>query len=134
MPEMKQKITRDQIKQSLMRSGYLLEMRVEAKLRDRIGGYVAANASYQDPDTGKSRELDIYALLAEKVGPLRAYVFSAILVECIHNPQPSALLTRGPTETFLHEGAIKLSGLPVKVWIASEGRGKWVPLMEYLGA
>ncbi len=54
------RITRSQIKDALLRSGYLLESRLESILRDREY-FVNANASYPDPILGKSRELDLHA-------------------------------------------------------------------------
>ena len=127
-----QKITRDQIKGALLRSGYLLETRVETELRD--GYYVEANASYQDPDTGKSRELDVFAISGQQAGPSdHDYVFPILLIECVNNTQPVALLTKDPMVPFLHQEEIKLSGLPVKVRNGGSSR-TWQPLMEYLGA
>lgn len=68
MPEENNKITRREIRDALLRSGYLLESRVEKRLREE-GAYVETNASYRDPETGKSRELDVYSLNAEKAAP-----------------------------------------------------------------
>ena len=56
------------MRDALLRSGYLLESRVENRLREHWG-YVEANASYQDPETGKSRELDVYSMAVAKAGP-----------------------------------------------------------------
>ncbi len=101
-------------KDALLRSGYLLESRVEAVLR-HAHYYVQANASYQDPLTGKSREYDLYVMTAEKVGPGESdYLFPVLLIECVNNPQPLALLTKEPMAAFLHRDEVKLSGLPVK--------------------
>ncbi|MBI3060149.1 MAG: hypothetical protein HYY81_12755 [Deltaproteobacteria bacterium] len=68
MPEEENKINRGEIRDALLRSGYLLESRVESCLREHWG-FVETNASYEDPETGKSRELDVYSMTAVKAGP-----------------------------------------------------------------
>src|SRR3989442_424591 len=65
MPPPDALISHADAKDALLRSGYLLESRVEAALR-RSDYYVQANASYQDPLTAKSREFDLFAMRAEK--------------------------------------------------------------------
>ena len=56
-------ITLQDATKALLRSGYLLESRLERVLTSR-GYYVDANDAYPDPTTGKSRELDIMAMTA----------------------------------------------------------------------
>ncbi len=46
------KISRGEIQDSLLHSGYLLESRVESYLREHWT-YVETNASYEDPETGR---------------------------------------------------------------------------------
>ena len=76
-------ITAPEINDALIRSGYLLEARVEKYLSDKWGAFVEANASYQDPDTGKSREIDIHAIGGSIAGPGEYdYLFPVMLVEC----------------------------------------------------
>ncbi len=131
MSDKREKIRRNEIRGALLRSGYLLESRVEHRLRDHWG-YVETNASYQDPETGKSRELDVYSMVAVKAGPKDYdFVFDVLLVECVNNPQPVAFLTKEPLTPFLHHEDVKMSGLPVK--IRDRGRKSWQSLAEYLG-
>ena len=59
-------LTRDEIRDALSRSSYLLETRVDALLKRR-GYFVESNANFEGPGTGKSRELD--ALGARNCGP-----------------------------------------------------------------
>ncbi len=88
------KISEQEVKQALLRSGYLLEHRVEALLR-HDDWYVEANSAYHDSDTGKSRELDIFALkLVSFSGGTGDTVFCSLLAECVNNPQPLALITK----------------------------------------
>jgi hypothetical protein len=101
-------ITAPEINDALIRSGYLLEARVEKYLSDKWGAFVEANASYQDPDTGKSREIDIHAIGGSIAGPGEYdYLFPVMLVECINNPQPIAFLTKVPPVQFLYSEEIK---------------------------
>ena len=54
------KITKKQMEDALGRSGYFLESRILDVLQKR--NYTnTPNSSYPDAQTGKSRELDIYA-------------------------------------------------------------------------
>ena len=119
-------ITHQEAREALQRSGYLLEGRLEQLLRRR-GHYVETNAPYPDPITGKTREIDLYAMAAEKAGPGEYdYFFQVVLVECINNPQPLVLFTKEPqVGGFLHYDDIHLAGLPVKIFHDAG----WKPVM-----
>jgi len=120
-----------EVKEALGRSGYLVESRVEGVLR-RAGYYVDANSTYSDPATGKSREIDLFAISARQGGPGRLdLVWDVILVECSNNPQPLAFLTRDPLVNALHREHIKVSGLPVKIPRGAVG-GSWEMLSGFL--
>jgi hypothetical protein len=112
------KITRPQIEDALQRSGYLLECRVENSLLAR-GYSVMVNGIYPDPDTGKSREMDVAAgkllELKGKSDSLLGDVNANIIIECINNSQPIALFTK---ENFCIYGnwAIKASGSPSEIY------------------
>lgn len=125
------KISTDETKEALLRSGYLLEYRIEGILRQNAY-YVEANEAYPDPETGKSRELDIYAIGATKAGPEEYdFIFAVLLIECVNNPQPIAFLTKDPMVPFLHYEDIRVAGLPAKVPDA-KGNASWQSLTEYL--
>jgi len=91
------KITESEACEALQRSGYLLEHRVETLLRRR-GWYVEANSAYEDNETQKSRELDIYALTGHRIDKECPddRLFTAVLVECVNNLQPIAFITKRP--------------------------------------
>lgn len=95
------KITETEAREALHRSGYLLEHRVETLLR-RKGWYVEANSAYEDSETQKSRELDIYALTGRRIG--EEYpddrLFTSVLVECVNNLQPIAFITKRPVMKY----------------------------------
>jgi len=118
-------------KDALLRSGYLLEHRLEATLRRR-GWYVQANEAYFDKETNKSRELDIYALAFKRLTPRKraGFVWAVVLIECVNNPQPLAFITKQPHFAPLHFEEIKLAGLPVKVFDPKVK--KWLSLPSYL--
>lgn len=125
------RITSAQAKEALSRSGYLLESRLDTLLRNR-GWYVDANNAYLDPDTGKSRELDLYAMSAEKAGPGEFdWVFGVVLIECINNLQPIAFITKDPQVGFLHHHEVKLAGIPVKIPVKGT-RDDWEWLPDFL--
>lgn len=122
-------IARAEARDARLRSGYLLESRLESTLR-KAGYYVEANHSYPDQDTGKSRELDLYGMSAIKAGRSeRDFLFPVLLVECMNNPQPLALLTKEPQIGFLHHEDVKHAGLPVKFPMKGGG---WQSLPDYL--
>lgn len=132
MTQANDKVTRAEMKDALLRSGYLLELRVESKLRE-FCGYAEANATYPDPETGKSREFDLFGLTAHKAGVSDYdYIFGALLVECINNPQPLVILTKEPIVGFLHHQEVKMAGIPVKIPNEKWHSG-WEQLSNYLG-
>lgn len=132
MPQNAGTISRDDIRVALLRSGYLLEARVASTLAER-GYYAEPNAAYFDPETQKSRELDVYALAGRKAGPGKHdYVFGALLAECVNNPQPLLLLTKDSPIAFLHHEEVRAAGLPVKI-LAGPRNGRWQRLSEFLG-
>ncbi len=91
------KISKKEMKEAIKASGYLLEQRVEPILTE-AGFYVQMNAAYADPETGKSRELDISAISAISVFKfLRKNLFSQCFfanVKIILNPLYSFLRNR----------------------------------------
>src|SRR5713226_9168844 len=130
MPASGQRISRAEAKQALLRSGYLIESRIEKILAEE-GYYVEANDAYLDPHTGKSREIDLYALTAQDIGRGMDFVFNAILIECVNNPQPLVLLSKEPQVGFLFHEDLRVAGLPVKLAPTQPG-GSWVSINEAL--
>jgi hypothetical protein len=125
------RISADDLQDALRRSGYLLERRIYDLFRRRRL-YVEANVAYPDPVTGKSRELDLYAMILEKAGPGDFdFLFAVFLIECVNNPQPVAFFTTEPLADFLEVDQVQLAGLPVK--IPEKGkRDQWIPLPYWL--
>ena len=121
-------ISPEETKASLLRSGYLLESRVEQFLEER-GYYVEANSVYPDPNTNKTREFDIYALTNHSINDRFHWVWSVMLVECVNNPQPIAFITKEPRIPEEYRYEIKLAGLPTKI---IQDKNTWVSVVDVL--
>jgi hypothetical protein len=121
-------ITSQEATQALARSGYLMEARLEQKLVS-AGYYVDANDAYPDPTTGKSRELDLFAITAHRVSREDDWIFNVLLIECVNNPEPLALITKEPVVGFLFHEDLRVAGLPVKLLAPN---GLWVPIQDSL--
>jgi hypothetical protein len=138
--------TRNEIKDAILRSGYLLETRIEELLR-KEWGLVEANSVYLDSNTGKNRELDIYSLRADYAGPNEFdFLFTSLLIECINNLYPLICFTKEPLLYFLHHERVRLAGLPTKILEAAipkkstesdntekQDEETWLGLTDYLG-
>ncbi len=124
------KISKTKARQALLHSGYLLESRIESFL-DEFGYVVEANSVYTDPLTSKSREIDLFALYAQKLWKEDSFLFNCFLVECVNNPQPIAFITKQAQTPFLFHNDLKISGLPVKILGADEEES-WEMLSDFL--
>lgn len=110
------RIATKQMKEAIIRSGYLLEQRVEPIIRQAFG-YVETNPAFRDPDTGKSREIDIRALAG--VGVYRkegSFIFPMLLCECENNSQPIVFFTSESPISFTYCEDLRASGIPVQFW------------------
>ena len=118
--------TRTEIKDAILRSGYLLETRIEELLRKKWG-FVEANSVYVDSITGKTRELDIYTLRADKAGPNDFdFLFTSLLIECVNNPYPLICFIKEPLMGLLQHYNVKIAGLPTKILQAAIPKKKKV--------
>jgi len=107
------KITEKEMEDSILRSGYLLEQRVEVVL-EKNAYFVTTNDAYPDPVTGKSREIDINALSAFKLSKDLDFLFSRLLCECENNHQPVVFFVKDSPVSFLNSNYLKCAGLPVQ--------------------
>jgi hypothetical protein len=90
-----QSISIEDAKETLGRSGYLLEDRIDTVLRSKLYN-TAPNSTYPDPKTEESRELDVLAdhwKFEERENARRA-VNHLLIIECVNNPQPIAFMTK----------------------------------------
>ncbi len=110
------KITSKEMKDAIRKSGYLLEQRVEPIIA-KAGYYVNSNSAFLDPDTGKTREIDIKALTFVSLdNKSKSFLFPVLLCECENNSQPIVFFTRESQISFMHHENVKLSGIPVKIF------------------
>jgi hypothetical protein len=125
------RITLEETREAIGRSGYLLEQRAKAVL-ERGGYSVELNSSYPGRESGVSREFDIWAARPFPLFPGEFGSVGPVLIcECKSNSQPVVFF-----ETkFSEENAwrfcedIKCSGVPVKIWVIDAYR--YLP--TYLG-
>ena len=123
-------ISTKQMRDAIQRSGYLLEQRVEPILVEEGFFYVQTNPVFPDPDTGKSREIDISALSATRIYKKGYnFIFPMMLCECENNSQPIVFFTKESVISSLFHMEVKVSGIPVKFW-QDDG---YVSLSEFTG-
>jgi hypothetical protein len=83
----------DDIINALNRTGFILEHQVAQVLR--AAGFMAdTNYAYEDAESGKSRELDVYAEDATMIasGDLAVFLHVELLIECKNNVDPFIVL------------------------------------------
>jgi len=125
------KIPTKQIRESIQRSGYLIEQRVEPIIRQSFG-YVQTNPIYKDPDTGKSCELDIFALSASILYKNKySCIFPILLCECENNSQPIVFFITESFIRYLLRSDLKVSGIPVKFWDSNHNR--YTDFADFIG-
>ncbi|QIO52097.1 hypothetical protein HA461_13345 [Rhizobium leguminosarum bv. trifolii] len=83
---------------ALSDSGYLMEQRVASSLEE-LGFHVKTNRAYEDPDEGKSREIDVSALKSCHVDQEHNVALSVeLIVECKNFKLPVVTITRRKNE------------------------------------
>ncbi len=109
-------ITDKEMQETLSRSGYLLEARIDDVLTQH-GYAVDANIGYPDPAEGKTRELDARAMngsiLVKDSEPLHL-VWTTLLIECWNNAQPVVLLTKERPVPMIQDD-VPCIGVPLTV-------------------
>src|SRR5712692_10607795 len=123
-PHHADRISPDEMREAIARSGYLLEQRIKPKI-ERRGYFVETNQPYPDPQTGISREYDISAISGIPLYRGRMdFLFPYILCECENNALPLVFFETDSPISFLFHEQVKCSGIPVKLW----KEGNWVRL------
>jgi len=94
-----------------------MEQRI-APLLERRGYMVTPNQEYEDPDTGKSREIDLHALRLEFL--LRKHyddiLNSTVIASCKNNYLPIVLFThRNPLRGIAEAMSVSKAGFPLTV-------------------
>ena len=103
---------------AIQRSGYLLEQRI-LPIFEKFHYAIDLNAIFPDPETGKSREIDIKAFCMKKIfdtDDFYNFLNINLLCECENNKQPSLFFIRDyyDYELELFCGDIALSGIPIQ--------------------
>jgi hypothetical protein len=84
--------TPEEISEALERTGFLLEQEVARSLRD-LGLHSSTGVAYQDPDEGKSREIDVLAMRTAHIDRDKLIVVNyEILCECKNTQWPFVLI------------------------------------------
>jgi len=118
-----------EMREAIKRSGYLLEQRV-VPIFEEHGFFVQTNPIYPDPDSEKSREIDLDAINVKKIyREGYHFIFPYIICECENNPQPAVFYVRESPIPFLHCEQAKFSGFPSRIWV----RNEYLELNEFLG-
>lgn len=120
-------ISEEEIRDAIIRSGYLIEQRVEQLLFEK-GFFVQTNPAYKDLSVGKSREYDIHAISAYRVYKNKDdFIFPILICECVNNPQPIVFFVKESLIHFMHYEEVKYTGIPVKFW----QRGNIISLSDF---
>ncbi|MFI9805037.1 hypothetical protein ACIHEJ_11830 [Streptomyces sp. NPDC052301] len=94
--------TSDEVISALGRTGYLLEQRVASKARS-AGFTVTTGKAFKDPDEGKSREVDVFAIKKVWEAPSRNILVSIqLVIECKRSDGPYVVLGRDPSVVDTH--------------------------------
>ena len=94
--------TKEQIIDAIEASGYLMEQRVGTRL-ESLGFHVSTNVAFEDPDEGKSRELNIRAIKrVAKNDDKKLAVIVELLVECKNSSNPFVFVTRAKNASDAH--------------------------------
>jgi hypothetical protein len=91
--------TNEEIMDAIAQSGYLMEQHVATQL-EALKFHVQTNIAFEDPDEGKSREIDVSAIkrVAENE-TAKVSAFVELVVECKNSSNPLVFITRSKNES-----------------------------------
>ena len=124
------KATEGNIRDAIWSSGYLLERRVAALLRN--SGYkVMTNRGFFDPEANKAGEYDVYAHKEVEIyGKGSHGIYPTLICECKNNSQAIAFFIHDDEEFVPLIDEIRVSGIPAKIW----QRNKYISIQEFTNA
>jgi len=110
------KATEENVRDAIWSSGYLLERRVAAFLRN--SGYkVMTNRGFYDPEANKAGEYDVYAHKEINVYDSGSHgIYPTLICECKNNSQPIAFFVHDEEEFQPLIDEVRVSGIPAKIW------------------
>lgn len=98
----------DEIMGALVESGYLMEQEVASRF-EALGYHVQTNRAFEDPDEGKSREMDVSAVRRVHFDEEnKIAIFIEFIVECKNSSNPFAFITRRKNELDRRESPREL--------------------------
>lgn len=121
------KATEENVRDAIWSSGYLLERRVAAFLRN--SGYkVMTNRGFFDPEANKAGEYDVYSHKEVEIYNLGSYgIYPTLICECKNNSQPIAFFVHDEEEFQPLIDEVRVSGIPAKIW----QNNKYVSIQEF---
>jgi len=121
------KVDEETKKNAIWNSGYLLERRVAALLRN--SGYkVITNRGFFDHELNKSREYDVYAHKEVEIYGTGSYgVYPTLICECKNNSQAIAFFIHDEEDFEPLIDEVRVSGIPAKIW----RRNKYISIQEF---
>jgi len=121
------KATEGNIRDAIWSSGYLLERRVAALLRN--SGYkVMTNRGFFDPEANKAGEYDVYAHKEVEIyGKGSHGIYPTLICECKNNSQPIAFFVHDKEEFQPLIDEVRVSGIPAKIW----QHNKYISIQEF---
>ena len=108
----------EEIKKALEdQSGYPFELEMVRRV-DSCGYLVSPNYSFEDQDTGQSRELDFHALSVNVVsGRKEEFVWTVVLGSCKDNKDPYVFFTRDTTSSGITlQSDLPIAGCPLTIY------------------
>ena len=110
--------TPEDIETALNKTGFLLEHRVAQSLRKRQSFYVNIAHAYPDPESGKSREIDVLAAVDHDVTrepDVKIMINAELIIECKNSSGPFVLIgDHGEDFPWLNE-SVALSFDPLQL-------------------
>src|SRR6266851_5303352 len=90
--------THEEIMEAIRQSGYLMEQHVATQL-EALNFHIKTNVAFEDPDQGKSREMDVSAIKQVAMNEsAKVSAFVELIVECKNSNNPLVLVTRPKNE------------------------------------
>jgi len=123
-------LSREHMKDAVLRSGYLLEGRVAAALR-KAAYKATTNRAFVDLEGNKSREYDVFAYKCLTIYQGGSFeIYPTIICECKNNPRPIAFIVDEGAQFEPLIDEVMVSGMPAKI---RRGAG-FISVQEFLGA
>jgi hypothetical protein len=124
--------TDKEIMQAIEESGYLMEQHVATQL-ETLSFHIKTNSAFEDPDEGKSREIDVLAIKRVAVNEsAKVAAFVELIVECKNSNNPLVFITRPKNRADVHSKAEHFR-YPVKYEMAKDLGGGRSSLRELDG-